>query len=44
MHFFKVYKQLEGKKTTVDKMMGREEAEKTIQEALENYKKEFENK
>lgn len=44
MHFFKVYKQLEGKKTTVDKMMGREEAEKTMQEALENYKKEFENK
>ena len=44
MHFFEVYKQLEGKVTSVDKMMGREEAEKIIQEALENYKKEFENK
>jgi len=44
MHFFEVYKQLEGKVTSVDKMMGREEAEKVIQEALENYKKEFENK
>ena len=44
MHFFEVYKQLQGNKTTVDKMMGREEAEKIIQEALENYKKEFENK
>ena len=44
MHFFEVYKQLEGKKTTVDKMMGREEAERTIKEAIENYKKEFENK
>ena len=44
VHFFEVYKQLEGKKTNVDKMMGREEAEKIIQEALENYKKEFENK
>ena len=30
MHFFEVYKQLEGKKTTVDKMYGREEAEKII--------------
>ena len=41
MHFFEVYKQLEGKKTTVDKMMGREDAERIIQDALENYKKEF---
>ena len=44
MHFFEVYKQLEGKKTTVDKIMGREEAKKIIQDAIENYKKEFENK
>ena len=44
MNFFDVYKQLEGKKTTVDKMMGREDAERIIQDALENYKKEFENK
>ena len=44
MHFFEVYKQLEGKKTTVDKMMGREEAERVIQKAIASYKKEFENK
>lgn len=41
MHFFEVYKQLEGKKTTVDKIMGREEAEKIIQEAIDNYKEKF---
>lgn len=40
-HFFEVYKQLEGKKTTVDKMMGRKEAEEIIQEAIENYKIKF---
>ena len=38
MHFFEVYKQLEGKVTTVDKMLGREEAEKVIEEAIKNYK------
>lgn len=37
-HFFEVYKQLEGKVTTVDKMYGREEAEKIIEKAMENYK------
>ena len=41
MHFFEVYKQLEGKKTTIDKMMGRKEAEEIIQEAINNYKKVF---
>ena len=41
MHFFEVYKQLEGKKTTVDKIMGRAEAEKIIQEAIDNYKEKF---
>lgn len=40
-HFFEVYKQLEGKKTTVDEMMGRKEAEKVIQESIENYKVKF---
>lgn len=40
-HFFEVYKQLEGKKTTVDKMMGGKEAEEIIQEAIENYKVKF---
>ena len=42
MHFFEVYKQLEGKKTTIDKMMGRKEAEEIIQEAIESYKENFE--
>lgn len=44
MHFFEVYKQLEGKKTTIDKMMGRKEAEEIIQKTIENYKKKFSNK
>ncbi|MBO5412913.1 MAG: inorganic diphosphatase [Clostridia bacterium] len=44
MHFFEVYKQLEGKQTSVDKIMGREEAERIIEECIENYKKTFENK
>ncbi len=42
MHFFEVYKQLEGKKTTVDKMLGREDAEAIIQKCIESYKEKFE--
>ena len=41
-HFFEVYKQLEGKQTAVDNMMGREEAERIIQDAIENYSNKFE--
>ena len=41
MHFFEVYKQLEGKQTMVEKILGREDAEKIIQDCIENYKKEF---
>ena len=41
MHFFEVYKQLEGKKTTVDKVYGREEAEKIIKQSIECYKEKF---
>lgn len=41
MHFFEVYKQLEGKQTMVEKILGREDAEKVIQDCIENYKKEF---
>lgn len=44
MHFFEVYKQLEGKQTMVDKIMGREEAERIIQESIDNYKIKFGNK
>lgn len=40
-HFFEVYKQLEGKQTMVDKIMGREEAERIIEECIENYNKNF---
>lgn len=43
MHFFEVYKQLENKQTVVEKVLGREEAEKTIQKALERYNSKFEN-
>ena len=41
MHFFEVYKQLEGKQTTVDKMMGREEAERIIEESINTYNEKF---
>ena len=40
-HFFEVYKQLEEKQTTIDKMMGREEAEKVIQKSIINYEEKF---
>ena len=42
MHFFEVYKQLEGKQTTIDKMLGRSEAESIIQKCIDNYKYKFE--
>ena len=41
MHFFEVYKQLEGKQTTVEKIMGRAEAEKIIQKCMDMYKQKF---
>lgn len=41
MHFFEVYKQLEGKQTTIDKVMGREEAERIIQECIDTYNEKF---
>ena len=40
-HFFRVYKQLEGKQTTVFKIMNREFAELIIKDNLEEYKKRF---
>lgn len=43
MHFFEVYKQLEEKQTVVEKVLGKEEAEKIIQKAIQNYKDKFEN-
>ena len=41
MHFFTVYKQLEGKQPIVKEVLGAEEAKKVIQEALIEYKKKF---
>ncbi len=41
MHFFEVYKQLEGKQTMVEKILGREDAERIIEECLQNYKEKF---
>lgn len=41
MHFFEVYKQLEEKQTVVEKVLGREDAEKIIQKAIDNYNKKF---
>ena len=41
MHFFEVYKQLEDKQTVVEKVSGREEAERIIKKAIENYNKKF---
>ena len=38
MHFFSVYKQLEYKETTVDKLFGRVEAERVIESCINNYK------
>ena len=42
-HFFEVYKTLEGKHTSVGEMLGRDEAEKIIDECINNYKNKFES-
>lgn len=41
MHFFEVYKQLEEKQTAVDKILGREEAEKIIEKCIKAYEEKF---
>lgn len=41
MHFFEVYKQLEEKQTVVEKVLGREDAEKIIEKAIESYNAKF---
>ena len=43
MHFFEVYKQLEGKQTMVEEICGRTEAERIIKESIDNYNKKFVN-
>ena len=40
-HFFKVYKQLEGKKTSISKVLGREEAEKIIARSIKHFNESF---
>ncbi|MBD5092572.1 MAG: inorganic diphosphatase, partial [Clostridiales bacterium] len=40
-HFFRVYKQLEGKSTTVFSVKSREHAELIIKENIAEYKKKF---
>ena len=40
-HFFEVYKNLEHKETAVDEVRGKEEAVKIINDAIENYNKNF---
>ena len=40
-HFFTVYKQLEGKPTSVREILGPEEAIKIIQESIDDYDKIF---
>lgn len=44
VHFFEVYKQLEGKQTFIDKMLGRKEAEEIIEKCILRYEKKFEYK
>lgn len=40
-HFFKVYKELEGKTTAVEEVMGREEAERVIKACIDHYVESF---
>ena len=41
MHFFKVYKQLENKKTAVKSLYDREKAIEIIQQAIDDYNEKF---
>lgn len=43
-HFFKVYKQLEGKETIVTNLLGREDAIKVIDKCIKNYEDKIEKK
>ena len=43
-HFFSVYKTLEGKETAVREVMGKDEAIKIIEKAIEDYKVRFEKR
>lgn len=41
VHFFRVYKSLEHKETTILEVLGRNEAEEVIEEAIKNYNLKF---
>lgn len=41
MHFFKVYKQLEGKETVVTQILGRKEAMEIIEKSIQRYERYF---
>lgn len=41
MHFFEVYKYLEGKHTEIDKMYGKKEAKEIIEKCIKNYKEKY---
>ena len=43
-HFFEVYKQLEEKETSVDQILGRDEAERIITKCMKQYEEKFESK
>ena len=40
-HFFRVYKQLEGKETAVNEVQGQKAASETIRQCIENYKNKY---
>jgi len=42
-HFFEVYKQLESKQTAIKEILGREQAENIIKEAIDLYNQKFKN-
>ena len=42
-HFFKVYKELENKKTQVEDIMSSQEAIKVIKECIDSYNEKFKN-
>lgn len=40
-HFFRVYKELEGKQTAVNEVLGAAEAQSVVQNAIDGYVKEY---